>query len=266
MTIQEKIKVLPNKPGVYQFKDTDGKIIYIGKAKGLRNRVGSYFNKGGGHSGKTRVMIKHIRDFSFIVVESELDALLLENNLIKEHQPRYNALLKDDKTFPWICIKNERFPRVFSTRTKIEDGSEYFGPYASVKTMRTLLNLIRQLYKIRTCKYNLSQENIEAGKFKVCLEYHIGNCLGPCEGFQSHEDYLTQIDQIKSIIKGKIRDVISVLEERMVYHSKKLEFEAAQTIKEKLEILKRYQAKSAIVNPSISDTEVFTVVAVCDYL
>jgi excinuclease ABC subunit C len=261
MTIQEKIKVLPNKPGVYQFKDTDGKIIYIGKAKGLRNRVGSYFNKGGGHSGKTRVMIKHIRDFSFIVVESELDALLLENNLIKEHQPRYNALLKDDKTFPWICIKNERFPRVFSTRTKIEDGSEYFGPYASVKTMRTLLNLIRQLYKIRTCKYNLSQENIEAGKFKVCLEYHIGNCLGPCEGFQSHEDYLTQIDQIKSIIKGKIRDVISVLEERMVYHSKKLEFEAAQTIKEKLEILKRYQAKSAIVNPSISDTEVFTVVA-----
>jgi len=261
MELQEKIKMLPNKPGVYQFKDSNGKIIYIGKAKVLRNRVSSYFNKGGGHSGKTRVMIKHISDFSFIVVESELDALLLENNLIKEHQPRYNALLKDDKTFPWICIKNERFPRVFSTRTKIEDGSEYFGPYASVKTMRTLLNLIRQLYKIRTCKFNLSQESIEAGKFKVCLEYHIGNCLGPCEGMQSHEDYLSQIDQIKSIIKGKIRDVISVLEERITYHSKKLEFEAAQTIKEKLEILKRYQAKSAIVNPSISDTEVFTVVA-----
>lgn len=253
--------MLPNKPGVYQFKDGDGKIIYIGKAKGLRNRVGSYFNKGGGHSGKTRVMIRHIRDFSFIVVESELDALLLENNLIKEHQPRYNALLKDDKTFPWICIKSERFPRVFSTRTKIEDGSEYFGPYASVKTMRTLLNLIRQLYKIRTCKYNLSKENIEAGKFKVCLEYHIGNCLGPCEGLQSHDDYLSQIDQIKSIIKGKIRDVISVLEERMSYHSKKLEFEAAQTIKEKLEILKRYQAKSAVVNPAISDTDVFTVMS-----
>jgi len=261
MTLQTKIKMLPNKPGVYQFKDSEGKIIYIGKAKVLRSRVSSYFNKGGGHSGKTRVMIKRIADFSFIVVESELDALLLENNLIKEHQPRYNAMLKDDKTFPWICVKNERFPRVFSTRTKIDDGSEYFGPYASVKTMRTLLNLIRQLYKIRTCKYNLSQTNIEAGKFKVCLEYHIGNCLGPCEGYQTHDDYMVQIDQIKSIIKGKIGDVISVLEERMDYHSRKLEFEVAQGIKEKLDILKKYQAKSAIVNSSISDTEVFTVVA-----
>jgi len=253
--------MLPNKPGVYQFKDSEGKIIYIGKAKVLKNRVSSYFNKGGGHSGKTRVMIKRIADFSFIVVESELDALLLENNLIKEHQPRYNAMLKDDKTFPWICVKNERFPRVFSTRTKIDDGSEYFGPYASVKTMRTLLNLIRQLYKIRTCKYNLSQTNIESGKFKVCLEYHIGNCLGPCEGLQTLDDYMVQIDQIRSIIKGKIGDVISVLEERMSYHSKKLEFEVAQGIKEKLNILKKYQAKSAIVNPTISDTEVFTVVA-----
>jgi len=253
--------MLPNKPGVYQFKDPSGLIIYIGKAKSLRNRVSSYFNKGGGHSGKTRVMIKHISDFSFIVVESELDALLLENNLIKEHQPRYNAMLKDDKTFPWICIKNERFPRVFSTRNKIQDGSEYYGPYASVKTMRTLLNLIRQLYKIRTCKYNLSAENIEEEKFKVCLEYHIGNCLGPCEGMQSHDDYMSQIEQIKSIIKGKIGDVIKVLEERMSYHSKKLEFEVAQRIKEKLDTLKKYQAKSAAVNPSISDTEVFSVVA-----
>ena len=261
MTLQEKIRMLPSKPGVYQFKDEQGKIIYIGKAKSLKSRVSSYFNKGGGHSGKTRVMIKRIKDLSFIIVESELDALLLENNLIKEHQPRYNAMLKDDKTFPWICIKNERFPRVFSTRTKIEDGSEYFGPYASVKTMRTLLNLIRQLYKIRTCKYNLSQENIEAGKFKVCLEYHIGNCLGPCEGLQTHSDYLNQIDQIRSIIKGKIRDVIHILEDRMVYHSKKLEFEVAQGIKEKLDILKRYQAKSAIVNPVISDIEVFSVIS-----
>jgi len=261
MILQEKIKMLPNKPGVYQFKDSSGLIIYIGKAKSLRNRVSSYFNKGGGHSGKTRVMIKHINDFSFIVVESELDALLLENNLIKEHQPRYNAMLKDDKTFPWICIKNERFPRVFSTRTKIQDGSEYYGPYASVKTMRTLLNLIRQLYKIRTCKYNLSAQNIEAGKFKVCLEYHIGNCLGPCEGLQTHDDYVNQIDQIKSIIKGKIGDVISILEDRMSFHSKKLEFEVAQGIKEKLDSLKKYQAKSAVVNSAISDTEVFSVVA-----
>ena len=259
MELQEKIKQLPNKPGVYQFKDAEEKIIYIGKAKNLKSRVSSYFNKGGGHSGKTRVMIKRIRSFSFIVVESELDALLLENNLIKEHQPRYNALLKDDKTFPWLCIKNERFPRVFSTRTKINDGSEYFGPYASVKTMKTLLTLIRQLYKIRTCNYNLSQANIEAGKFKVCLEYHIGNCLGPCEGYQSHEDYMAQIDQIKTIIKGKIRDVIKILEERMQYHSGKLEFEVAEGIKQKLEILKRYQAKSAIVNSSISDTDVFTI-------
>ncbi|MCA1763173.1 MAG: excinuclease ABC subunit UvrC [Flavobacteriales bacterium] len=259
MDIADKIKLLPVKPGVYQFKDESGKIIYIGKARSLKSRVNSYFSKHGGHSGKTRVMIKRIADLSFIVVESELDALLLENSLIKKYQPRYNVMLKDDKTYPWLCIKNERFPRVFPTRTKIEDGSEYFGPYASVKMMKTLLKLIRQIYKIRTCKYDLSKSNIDKGKFKVCLEYHIGNCLGPCEGLQSHEDYASQIDQIKEIIKGNVTEVINRLEEIMKTYSENLAFEKAQDVKEKIDILSGYKSKSAVVNPAISNTDVFSV-------
>lgn len=261
MDLSEKIKLLPSNPGVYQFKDENDKIIYIGKAKSLRNRVRSYFLKNGGHSGRTRVMVKRIKDFSFIVVETELDALLLENNLIKQYQPRYNVMLKDDKTYPWICIKNERFPRIFPTRTKINDGSEYFGPYASVGMMKTLLNLIRQLYKIRTCKYDLSEKNIALGKFKVCLEYHIGNCKGPCEGLQSHEDYMLQITDIKEIIKGNIGSVITILENRMTAFAEKMEYESAFEIKENIDILHRYKSKSTIVNPAIGNVDVFSVIS-----
>ncbi|NEN22088.1 excinuclease ABC subunit UvrC [Cryomorpha ignava] len=261
MDLSEKIKLLPSNPGVYQFRDENNKIIYIGKAKSLRNRVRSYFLKNGGHSGRTRVMVKRIKDFSFIVVESELDALLLENNLIKQYQPRYNVMLKDDKTYPWICIKHERFPRIFATRTKINDGSEYFGPYASVGMMKTLLNLIRQLYKIRTCKYDLSEKNIALGKFKVCLEYHIGNCKGPCEGLQSLEDYMLQIADIKEIIKGNIGSVITILENRMNAYSEKMEYESAFEIKENIDILHRYKSKSTIVNPAIGDVDVLSVIS-----
>jgi excinuclease ABC subunit C len=263
--LTEKIKLLPRKPGVYQFRNSDGKIIYIGKAKSLKSRVNSYFLKHGGHTGRTRVMLKHIKDVTFIVVGSELDALLLENNLIKKYQPRYNVNLKDDKTYPWLCIKNERFPRIFPTRTKIEDGSTYYGPYASVKMMKTLLKLIRQIYKIRTCKYDLSEANIEKGKFKVCLEYHIGNCLGPCEGFQSHDDYASQINDIKEIIKGNISGVVRHLNDRMKTLSEKMEYERAQDLKEKIDILKKYQSKSAIVNPAMDNADVFSVVSDIDH-
>lgn len=260
MDLTEKIKLLPRKPGVYQFKNSEGVIIYVGKAKSLRNRVNSYFLKNGGHSGKTRVMIKRIVDFSFIVVESELDALLLENNLIKKYNPRYNVALKDDKTFPWLCVKNERFPSIFPTRTKIKDGSEYFGPYASVKTMKTLLALIRRIYKIRTCRYDLSQSNIEKGKFKVCLEYHIGNCLGPCEGKQAEDDYMTQIKDIREIIKGNVSGVIAHLESQMKFYSEKLEFELAHDIKDKIDQLNSYKSKSTIVNPAVGNVDVFGLV------
>lgn len=261
MDLSEKIKLLPPSPGVYQFRDKADGIIYIGKAKNLRNRVRSYFLKNAGHSGRTRVMVKRITDFTFIVVDTELDALLLENNLIKEHQPRYNVLLKDDKTYPWICIKNERFPRVFATRNRIDDGSEYSGPYASVVMMKTLLNLIRQLYRIRTCNYVLSEKNIKAGKFKVCLEYHIGNCKGPCEGLQSHEDYMKQISDIKEIIKGNTSSVLKILETRMQEHAEQMEYEDAHEIKEQIDILHKYRSKSTVVNPALNDMDVFSVVS-----
>jgi excinuclease ABC subunit C len=259
MDLSEKIKLLPKNPGVYQFKDLSGTIIYVGKAKSLRNRVNSYFLKNGGHTGRTRVMVRRITDVEFIVVQNELDALLLENNLIKKYQPRYNVMLKDDKTYPWICIKNEPYPRIFPTRTKIDDGSAYFGPYASVRMMKTLLNLIRQLYKIRTCNYDMKPANIEKGKFKVCLEYHIGNCLGPCEGLQSKEAYEGQIEDIREIIKGNISSVIRILKERMASYAEALEFEKAQAIKEKIDVLQNYRSKSAIVNPNIGDVDVFSV-------
>ena len=209
--ILNKLKTLPAKPGVYQFFDKDGVIIYVGKAKVLKSRVNSYFNSSHTQSGKTRVMVKKIDHLKTIVVETELDALLLENNLIKKYQPRYNILLKDDKTYPWICIKNERFPRVFSTRNIIKDKSEYFGPYASVRMMHTLLDLIRQLYSLRTCNFNLSEKNIEAGKFRVCLEFHIGKCLGPCEDKQDEEDYMKDIQEVRMILKGNIRQIIHLL-------------------------------------------------------
>lgn len=258
MDIKEKIKLLPAKPGVYQFRNAEGKIIYVGKAKNLKNRVSSYFAKSAGHSGKTKVMVRKIRDLSFIVVETELDALLLENNLIKKYRPRYNILLKDDKTYPWICVKNERFPRIFATRNKIKDGSKYYGPYASVKMMNTLLKMIRQLYTIRTCSYNLSEENIAAGKFKVCLEYHIGNCLGPCEGKQSHEEYMAQVDDIEQILKGDITSVIKHLESRMHAFAEDMQFELAHALKEKIDTLKEYRSKSSVVNPTMGNVDVFS--------
>ena len=201
LPIEIQLSTIPNEPGVYQFYDSDGQILYVGKAKNLKKRVLSYFTKTH-DTGKTRVLVKKIRSIKHIVVPTESDALLLENNLIKKHKPRYNVLLKDDKSYPWICIKNDRFPRVFATRKLIKDGSEYFGPYTRMRTVKTLLDLIRSVYPLRTCNYDLSVEKVEAGKFKRCLEFHLGNCLGPCEGLQMAEDYHKQIDDIREIIKG----------------------------------------------------------------
>ncbi|MFW5706261.1 MAG: GIY-YIG nuclease family protein, partial [Bacteroidota bacterium] len=240
---------------MYQFVDEKGKIIYVGKAKSLKKRVSSYFNKDSGVSGKTRVMVRRIADIRHIIVNSELDALLLENNLIKKYQPRYNVNLKDDKSFPWICIKNEPFPRIFPTRNVIHDGSQYFGPYASVRMMNTLLDLIRQIYHLRTCKLNLSKKNIETGKFKVCLEYHLGNCKGPCEGLQDEADYNQTIGEIREIIKGNISNVLSQLSELMNKYAADLEFEKAQTVKEKIGLLEKYQSKSMVVNPKIHNVD-----------
>lgn len=254
-----ELKVLPDKPGIYQFLDSEGKVIYIGKAKSLKKRVASYFNKDKSVSGKVSVMVRRISSIRHIVVDTEQDAFLLENNLIKKYQPRYNVLLKDDKTFPWICIKNERFPRIFSTRNIVDDGSEYFGPYASGRMMHTILDLIRALYPLRNCKHNLSEKNIESGKFKVCLEYHIGNCLGPCVGKQSEEDYNRSIQDIREIIKGNISTIIKELKRLMMKHAENFEFEKAQIIKEKLELLENYKSKSTVVNPKIHNVDVFSI-------
>ena len=254
-----KVRLLPDKPGVYQFFDKQGKIIYVGKAKNLKKRVASYFKKDTSLQGKTRVMIGKTVDLQTIVVSTELDALLLENNLIKKLQPRYNIMLKDDKTFPWICIKNENFPRVFSTRSRIEDGSIYFGPYASITMMRTLLDLIRQLFTIRTCKLNLTAGNIKKKKFKVCLEYHIGNCRGPCEGLETELQYSETIHHIREILRGNLVNVIKELKERMMVYAASLEFEKAHLLKEKVVILENYKAKSTIVNASISNLDVCTI-------
>jgi excinuclease ABC subunit C len=262
--LEPVIKTLPGKPGIYQYFDKDGKIIYIGKAKNLKKRVSSYFNKENTISGKLRVLVQKIAEIKHMVVDTELDALLLENNLIKKYQPRYNVMLKDDKTFPWICIKNEPFPRVFSTRNVYKDGSTYFGPYASVRMMNTLLDLVRQLYALRTCSYKLTEENIRNKKFKVCLEYHLGNCKGPCEGFQAEEDYFQTIDEIKHIIKGNISTVILQLKELMKQYADTLEFEKAQVVKERLELLENYKSKSTVVNPKISNADVFSIISDSD--
>lgn len=260
MSIELQLSTLPNSPGVYQFYDGDGKILYVGKAKDLKKRVSSYFHKQ--HDlGKTRVMVKKIRSLRHIVVPTESDALLLENNLIKKYQPRYNVLLKDDKSYPWICIKNERFPRVFPTRNLIKDGSEYFGPYTSMKTVKTLLELIRSVYPLRTCNYDLSQEKIEAGKFKLCLEYHLGNCKGPCEGLQTAEEYHQQIGDIREIIKGNFKASLNYFKKQMKSLAADMRFEEAQQIKEKIEVLESYQVKSTIVNPRISNVDVFTIIS-----
>lgn len=250
--------MLPGKPGIYQFFDKSDKIIYIGKAKNLKKRVSSYFNKNH-DSRKTALLVRNIADIKHLVVETEQDALLLENNLIKKYQPRYNIRLKDDKSYPWICIKNEPFPRVFKTRNLIKDGSKYFGPYTSVYTVRTLLELFKSEYKLRTCNYNLTQENIKNRKYKVCLEYHIGNCKGPCEGLISEDEYNKGIDDIQNILKGNISGVIKHLETLMNSMSEQMNFEEAQKIKEKYNSLKRYQSKSTVVSPTISDVDVFTI-------
>ncbi len=258
MQLEEKIATLPNRPGIYQFKNEQGDIIYVGKAKKLRNRVRSYFNKGKDQNGKTRMLVRHITNLEYMEVESEQDAFLLENNLIKRYKPKYNIQLKDDKTFPWLCIKNEPFPRIFSTRNKVDDGSEYFGPYASVKLMKTLLSLATKLYPLRTCNYSLTEKNINAGKFKVCLEYHIGNCLGPCEGRQSEDDYMRGIQTIRKIIRGNTREVIQSLNAQMAEYAEELDFERAQFIKEKLELVERYQSGSSIVSPNVHDAEIYS--------
>ena len=259
-TIDIQLQTLPNTPGVYQFFDASGVVIYVGKAKNLKNRVRSYFNKVHDY-GKTNVLVKKIVEIKHIVVETETDALLLENNLIKKYQPRYNVLLKDDKSYPWICIKNERFPRVFQTRRMIKDGSEYFGPYTSIKTVYTLLGLIKGLFPLRTCKYDLSQEKIASHKYKVCLEYHLGNCKGACEAKEHEASYQENIITIREILKGNFKNSIAVFKNQMKSHADNLEFEAAQSLKEKLKILENYQAKSTIVNPKISNVDVFTIVS-----
>jgi excinuclease ABC subunit C len=253
------VKHLPSKPGVYQFLDDRNKIIYIGKAKNLKKRVNSYFAKINAISGKVQMLVRKITDIKFIVVDSEQDALLLENNLIKKYQPHYNVALKDDKTFPWICIKNEPFPRIFPTRNVIRDGSIYFGPYANVRLMHTLLDLIRQLYPLRNCNLKLTEKNILAGKFRVCLEYHIGNCKGPCEGLQTLEDYNLSIQLSKEIIKGNINAVARQLKELMLEYAGKMEFEKAHLVKEKLQLIEKYKSKSTVVNPSIHDVDVFSI-------
>ncbi|HSV88372.1 MAG TPA: excinuclease ABC subunit UvrC [Bacteroidales bacterium] len=255
------LKTLPEKPGVYQFCDENGRIIYIGKAKNLKKRVASYFNRENYDSGKVYVMVKRIAGIRHIVVETELDAMLLENNLIKKYQPRYNVMLRDDKTFPWICIKNEPFPRIFTTRNVVRDGSKYFGPYAQGRMMHAMLDLIRQLFQYRTCRLSLTPENINSGKFKVCLEYHIRNCAGPCEGLQSSEEYNETIAQVEEIIRGNLVRVRAKLKEQMASFSASFEFEKAYAVKQKIDLLENYQAKSTVVSVLLANIDVFSIVS-----
>jgi len=255
-----QLKTLPNSPGVYQYFDKNGKILYVGKAKNLKKRVTSYFTKRH-DSHRIGVMVKKIHEIKHIVVASETDALLLENNLIKKHQPRFNVMLKDDKTYPWICIKNERFPRVFPTRKLVRDGSEYYGPFTSFKTVNTLLDLVKGLYKLRTCNYDLSEEKIRNEKYKVCLEYHLGNCEGPCEALQPEEEYNRNIEAIRQIVKGNFKDSLQRFRNQMKEHAENMEFEDAQRIKIKIDVLENYQSKSTVVNPRINNVDVFSVVS-----
>jgi excinuclease ABC subunit C len=259
-SLEIQLKTLPDSPGVYQYYDKEDIILYVGKAKNLKKRVASYFTKNH-ENAKTRILVNKIVSVKHIVVETETDALLLENNLIKKYQPRYNIMLKDDKTYPWICIKKERFPRVFMTRRVIKDGSEYFGPYTNVRTVKVLLDLIRELYPLRTCNYDLSREKIIAKKYKVCLEYHLGNCNGPCEDFQEEESYMETIKAIRNIIKGNFKESVDKFQEIMQLLAAKMEFEEAQKVKEKLNLLSNYQSKSTIVNPSINNVDVFSIVS-----
>ncbi len=259
-SLQIQIQTLPDSPGVYQYYDKEDKILYVGKAKNLKKRVSSYFNKV--HDiAKTNVLVKKIVTIKHIVVASEQDALLLENNLIKKLQPRYNVLLRDDKTYPWICIKKEPFSRIFPTRRMIKDGSEYYGPYTNFKTVNTILEMINSLYPLRTCTYDLSEKNIESGKFKVCLEFHIGNCKGGCEGYELAENYQNQVNAIREILKGNFKESLKEFKAKMQQLASEMHFEEAQKIKEKLEVLQNYQSRSTILNPKISNIDVFSIVS-----
>jgi excinuclease ABC subunit C len=258
--IKLKLRLLPEKPGIYQYFDASGTIIYVGKAKNLKKRVSSYFSKSHDNA-KTTILVRKIEDIQYLVVETELDALLLENNLIKKYQPRYNIQLKDDKTYPWICIKKEPFPRVFTTRQVIRDGSQYFGPYANVKVMHTLLNLLKELYPLRTCSLDLAANKIEENRYKVCLEYHIGNCKGPCVGHQKQAEYDEYITQIQTILKGNISFVLTHLRKIMQEFAENYAFEEAQSVKEKIISLEKYQAKSTIVSPTVHEVDVVTLVS-----
>ena len=259
-TLALQIQTLPDGPGVYQYYDKEGKILYVGKAKNIKKRVASYFNKIH-DTAKTNVLVKKIVTIKHIVVPTETDALLLENNLIKTLQPRYNVLLRDDKSYPWLCIKKEPYSRIFTTRRMVKDGSEYFGPYTSFKTVNTILELIKELYPLRTCNYDLSENNIESGKFKVCLEYHIGNCMGPCEGHETLENYQKQIDAIREILKGNFKESVKDFKRVMTDLAADMHFEEAQKIKEKIEVLENYQSRSTIVNPKITNIDVFSIVS-----
>ena len=256
--IRSILKALPNSTGVYEYYDKNQSLIYVGKAKNLKNRISSYF-RNIPKNKKTQVLVSKIQDIKYVIVSTEMDALLLENNLIKKHQPRYNVLLKDGKTYPWICIKNEPFPRVFQTRNLVPDGSEYFGPYTSVRLVKLMLEFFRELYPIRNCTLNLTGPNIIAKKFNVCLEYHIKNCLGPCIGKQDNKNYLLAIDHFRKILNGDTRSVIHHLTKKMESFSKKMEYENAQIIKEKITLVKKYQSKSTIVSPKITDVDVFSI-------
>ncbi|MDQ8747147.1 MULTISPECIES: excinuclease ABC subunit UvrC [Elizabethkingia] len=254
--LELQLKTLPQDPGVYRYYDKDNNLLYVGKAKNLKKRVLSYFNKN--HGGyRTRIMVSKIIRLETTIVNSEYDALLLENNLIKELNPYYNVMLKDDKTYPWICIKNESFPRVFLTRNVIKDGSEYYGPYAKPRQAKILIDTIKKIYKLRTCNLNLSPDKIDDGKYKVCLEYHIKNCLGPCEGLESEEEYNDKIKAIRGIIKGDYKIARQYLTDQMMHFAEKMEFENAQMVKERLEILEDYQTHSMVVNAYIDDVDVF---------
>jgi excinuclease ABC subunit C len=257
-SLELQIQTLPDSPGVYQYYDKEDKILYVGKAKNLKKRVSSYFNKIH-DTAKTNVLVKKIVTIKHIVVPTETDALLLENNLIKTLQPRYNVLLRDDKSYPWICIKKEPFSRIFPTRKMIKDGSEYFGPYTNFKTVSTILDLIKELYPLRSCTFDLSQNNIENHKFKVCLEYHIGNCKGPCEGLESLENYQKQIDAIREILKGNFKESMKEFKRLMNDLASKMQFEEAQKMKEKIETLEQYQSRSTVVNPKITNVDVFSI-------
>ena len=256
---KKALKDIPHKPGVYQYFDVDDTLIYIGKAKDLRNRVSSYFVQDRQLNGKTRVLVSKIRRIQFTIVDTEIDAWLLENSLIKKHQPRYNIMLKDDKTYPWIVIKKEPFPRVFSTRRMIKDGSTYLGPYASVGMMHTILDLIKETYTLRTCNLPLTKENINAGKFKVCLEYQIGNCKGPCQNLQSWEDYEQNIAEIKDILNGKIGNVIKDVKQVVRTAAEELNFELAHSYQKKLSVLEKYQSKSTVVSSAITNIDVVSI-------